>query len=74
MTALTRRLTRLNQSLPPPPAPPRELDFTRFSPEQQERWDQLGERFAAVGLSGLTSDEVVEIADLVTLLEEDAAS
>ena len=69
MTALDRRLTRLHQALPPPPPPPREFDFGRFSPDQQARWEQLSERFAAVGLSGLTDAEVGEIADLVSILE-----
>jgi hypothetical protein len=69
MTGLTRRLTRLGGTLPPLPAPPRELAVSRFSPEQQERWGHLNERFAAVGLSGLTADELVEIADLVQILE-----
>jgi hypothetical protein len=69
---LTRRLARLHQSLPPPPVPPRELDFGRLSLGQLERREQWGERFAAVGISGLTDGEVVEIADLVAIVEKDA--
>jgi hypothetical protein len=72
VTVLTRRLIRLHHTLPPIQAPPRELDFSRFSPEQLERWDQLNDRFAAVGLSGLTTDELVEIADLVVIVEKEA--
>jgi hypothetical protein len=71
VTALDRRLTRLRQSLPPPPPPPRAFDFGRFSPDQQARWEQLSERFAAVGLSGLTDAEVMEIADLEALRERE---
>jgi hypothetical protein len=72
MTALDRRLLRLHHSLPPPLAPPRTVDYTRLTPTQLERYQQLGEQVAAVGLRGLTDAELVEIADLVTLVERES--
>jgi hypothetical protein len=48
------------------------VDYTRLTPTQLERYQQLGEQVAAVGLRGLTDAELVEIADLVTLVERES--
>lgn len=74
MTWLAVRITRLHAGMPPSVAP-RVHDLSRLTPDQCTRLAQLSERYPSVGLSGLTDDELHEIAELVGILEqEDVAS
>ncbi len=66
MRRLGVRVGRVATLRPPPPPPP--VDPSRLTPAQLERAGELQERFLAVGLSGLTDDELDEVIALRALL------
>ncbi len=55
-------------ALIPPALSPIAIDPSRLTPAQQARVAALGERIRAVGLPGLTDDELEEAAELSRLL------
>jgi hypothetical protein len=68
MSRLAVRLARLTATVPPPVAPV-VYDLTRLTPDQRMRLAHLGDRYQAVGISGLSDDELHEISALVTILD-----
>ncbi len=68
MKRLGARVGRVRAALPdpPPPAPP--IDPSRLSTEQLVRMAELQERWLAVGLAGLTYEELEEIIALQEIL------
>ena len=69
MTALDRRLTRVQALLPPPRPSPPVRDLSRLTAGQQSQLAALTERYLAVGLIGLTDRELIEMSNLVRILE-----
>ena len=67
MTRVAARLTKLEAAVPTPVLPPA-YDLSRLTPDQLERMAELRERVDAVGLSGLTDEEVEEGAAMSEIL------
>jgi hypothetical protein len=72
MTSVAVRLARLEASVPPP-LPARSLDLSRLSDAQCARLDHLRKRIVAGGSESLTPDEMMDGAELMCILEGDAA-
>lgn len=68
MKRLGVRVGRVETLRPPPPPVPPPLDPSRLTPAQTERAAVLQERFLAVGVAGLTDDELEEIIALREIL------
>lgn len=74
MTRVGVRPDRLEARIPiPVPVSERRLDLSRLTDEQLDRLEQLNERIVTVGPDGLTTDETMEAADLLAILEGDPA-
>lgn len=67
MRRLGTRVGRVAALVPPPPPPP-PFDASRLTPAQKQRAAQLQGRWLAVGVSGLTYDELEEIIALREIL------
>jgi hypothetical protein len=65
---LSVRLDRVKAALPEPPPPLPPLDPSRLTAAQLVRMAELQERWQAVGIAGLTSDELEEIIALREVL------
>ena len=64
---MVARLARLEAAVPKP-VPPIAYDLSRLTANQRERMAGLWERIDAVGLSGLTDEEVEEGAAMSEIL------
>jgi hypothetical protein len=67
VTRVAVRLARLEAAVPRPVCPPA-YDLSRLSADQLERMAALRERVDAVGLPGLTDEEVDELAAMSEIL------
>ncbi len=69
MKHLEMRVGRIEALTPPPPPTPPPLDPSRLTPVQMERAAELQTRWLAVGVSGLTYEELEEIIALREILK-----
>ena len=74
MSSLPHRVARLTAALPPHPLAPRMPDYSRLTPNQRMRLADLCPRHDAVGIDGLSADELEEIAHLVGILNGEPAA
>ncbi len=68
MKRLGVRVDRVRASLPEPPTSATSVDTSRLTTEQIVRMAELQERWLAVGLAGLTYEELEEIIALQEIL------
>ena len=68
MKRLSVRLDLVKAALPEPPPPLPPLDPSRLTTAQNVRMAELQDRWQAVGIEGLTADELEEIIALGEIL------
>lgn len=68
MSRVAARLARVAAAVPPPRPPAQDYDLSRLTPDQLARMGVLRGRIDAVGLSGITDDELEELATISEIL------